>query len=704
MSDKNERILDNSIEICNDEAAVSGEEPCVRCDSPRPQSPTPQKDSSKRQEQTHQDIQTELRPDLKKPHFSLGSLPNQPKTSFRSLRSESVAENNFRPSISPSSSKRFLGSKQQSSRPSLSFDSTKASIRSLKQMTAKRLSARTSATTVTNGNIDDSTSSDAVRHRSTLSFSHESLAHDRTEKINDDISIGGFVPIDLSKYAEGSAPLTHLSMPTEPDPSVDFGASFCAVDGSTSMYFGEPSSAFVVHAQNGGNGNKRASYKTKRQRPAQQLRNWWHEGANALQRFRDVSGALVNNERVQIVMIGLIVINAIMMGVATFGFVQDNNMVSYAFQVADDVFLSVFTLELAMQLAFHGVHLFLDAWLLFDFCIIVLSWALDSFQIIRAFRIFRALRLVTRLTVLRNLLTALFAVAPSMGGIVALLVLIMYIYAVMCTVLFKTLFTEGLTDEDYFSTLFASLFTLFQCITLDNWAYIARQVGDAYPWSWAIFSSYLLITSFILYSLIIAVVCDAVKVTEHQDEKDEQKREEGELHDRVLHLEHHIADMAEQQFLVVENLHLAMQALGQLEEDESEFSELSVCDEIEVLSVDDEVEFDATGRSPKKTRAAILMPKLKPSLSSRFIGETSFERPIMNGRHASLSDLPPAPISLLMETEQPLGTVRERASLSDASLNELRPVNAQEVDNDAINSLREGPCSVAGDSLSLSNS
>ena len=207
-------------------------------------------------------------------------------------------------------------------------------------------------------------------------------------------------------------------------------------------------------------------------------------------------------------------------------------------------------------------------------------------------------------------------------------------------------------------------------------------VGEEISWSWAIFSSYLMVTSFILYSLIIAVVCDAVKVTEHQGEEDEKMREEGELHERVLLLENHIADMAEQQFMVVENLHIAMQALEQLENDESEFtvtSEDDDDDELEILSAEDEVEFDATGKSPKKNRAALLMPKLRSASTSRLV-EPSFQRPGKTRRHASLSDLPPAPSSLLMETEQPLRTVRERTSFSVGDRQQEDDDDVEEID------------------------
>ena len=76
----------------------------------------------------------------------------------------------------------------------------------------------------------------------------------------------------------------------------------------------------------------------------------------------------------------------------------------------------------------QGYTLFMDGWLVFDLVIVVLSWSLESLQIIRAFRIFRALRIITRIETMRNLVAALFDIMPRLGAITALLVLIFYIF------------------------------------------------------------------------------------------------------------------------------------------------------------------------------------------------------------------------------------------------------------------------------------
>jgi hypothetical protein len=265
-----------------------------------------------------------------------------------------------------------------------------------------------------------------------------------------------------------------------------------------------------------------------------------------IKRLRKICGELVNHEKVQALSVLLISINAIMMGLATFNFVSNDPPLSAAFEYADTAFLTIFTVELSLQFIHHGVRLFSDSWLLFDFTLIIMSWSLASFQVIRAFRIFRALRLVNRVRVMRHLVMALGSVMPRLGAIILLLCLLYYVYAVMFTQLFGDLAEQGALDETYFSRMDNSFFTLFQLMTLDDWDRIARQLQAAISWSWAPLLSFVIITAFIVVNLIIAVICDAVSALQSKeksmlmgDTKIGEGIDEGNSPDaRLLHQQH----------------------------------------------------------------------------------------------------------------------------------------------------------------------
>jgi len=181
------------------------------------------------------------------------------------------------------------------------------------------------------------------------------------------------------------------------------------------------------------------------------------------------------------------------------------------------------TVEIMMQFTYHGLHLFKDGWLVFDLMIIILSWFSASMQVIRAFRILRASRLIMRVEEMRTIVEALINVIPRIFAVGCLQFLIFYIYAVMMTSLFKSLYDEGHLDENYFGRLDLTFFTLFQMMTLDSWSYITKQVQAVYPWAWIIFTTFVLISSFIIINLVIAVICDAVSEV-HREEIESQVR------------------------------------------------------------------------------------------------------------------------------------------------------------------------------------
>ena len=281
---------------------------------------------------------------------------------------------------------------------------------------------------------------------------------------------------------------------------------------------------------------------------------------------RMLCGKIVNNEYVQIAIISLILLNALMMGIATIDYVTDNEKVDMVFTKIDKGFLVIFTVEVAMQLFYLGVTLFSDGWLIFDLTIVVLSWSFESLQIVRAFRIFRAFRLVTRVKPLRDLVLAIGAVLPRMYAIAALLMLIFYIFSVLFTELFS-----GLPlSENYFGTLDASLFTCMEMMTLE-WGEIAREVMTHEQYAWAPFLFFIAITGFIVFNLIVAVVCDAVAVTEKTvreidglDSEDPVRTLE-EAQERIDLLQCHISDMNKTQQQVQDMIEMLAGELLHLE-------------------------------------------------------------------------------------------------------------------------------------------
>ncbi|GAA3042492.1 hypothetical protein GCM10017559_84450 [Streptosporangium longisporum] len=207
----------------------------------------------------------------------------------------------------------------------------------------------------------------------------------------------------------------------------------------------------------------------------------------------------------------VIVINAATLGVETSAAaVQRYGTV---LTVIDHLALYVFVAELGCKLYAYGPRFFRNPWNLFDTAIVTVSLlpTAGGLSVLRALRILRALRLISVVPSLRRVVSALLTAVPGMTSIVLLLALVLYVAAVMGTKLYHA------TAPAYFGDLPTSLFTLFQMMTGDAWSDITRQVMNTHPWAWVFFVAFMLVCTFVVLNLFIAVVVSAME-EEHAEE------------------------------------------------------------------------------------------------------------------------------------------------------------------------------------------
>lgn len=245
---------------------------------------------------------------------------------------------------------------------------------------------------------------------------------------------------------------------------------------------------------------------------------------NLFSHIHTYCGIVVNHSIFQRGILVFIALNSILMAVATFDFVADDPSIQSAFDVMDVLFLTIFTIELLLHLVYYGPSFFSDGWLLFDFMVVILSWASEALSVFRAFRVVRTFRVITKMKEMKDLVGALINVMPRMFAIFLLLFLIYFVFAVLFTEIFKTTYEEGYTSQDYFSRLDKTTFTLLQFMFLDSWSTITKELMQKYWWAWVPVLCFIVVSTFIVVNLIIAVICDAVaaiqtqEMTKHVDE------------------------------------------------------------------------------------------------------------------------------------------------------------------------------------------
>ncbi|RMC38007.1 ion transporter [Paracoccus alkanivorans] len=222
--------------------------------------------------------------------------------------------------------------------------------------------------------------------------------------------------------------------------------------------------------------------------------------------------ALVESRRFETAITVLIVINAITLGLET----SEHAMTKAGslLLLLDRLILGVFVAELTAKLLVYRTNFFRDPWRLFDLFVvgIALVPATAGLSVLRALRILRVLRLVSFIPSLRRVVGGLIAALPGMGSIVLLLGLVYYVFSVMATKLF------GASFPDWFGSIGASAYSLFQIMTLESWSMgIVRPVMEIFPWAWLFFIPFIVSTTFTVLNLFIGIIVSAMQA-EHDAE------------------------------------------------------------------------------------------------------------------------------------------------------------------------------------------
>jgi len=214
---------------------------------------------------------------------------------------------------------------------------------------------------------------------------------------------------------------------------------------------------------------------------------------------------LVESKAFQNTIIGLIVFNAITLGLETSDAIVAE--IGGLLHLLDRVVVGIFVVELVLRLVARPVKFLKDPWSWFDVLVIGISLvpAAGGFSVLRALRILRALRLVSSVPGMRVVVSGLLRAIPAMASIIALLGLVLYVGAVLANQLY------GETAPDRFGHLGNSLFTLFQVMTGEAWPDIAAEVMAEHPSAWLFFVLYILASTFVVLNLFTAVIVSFIE-------------------------------------------------------------------------------------------------------------------------------------------------------------------------------------------------
>jgi voltage-gated sodium channel len=158
--------------------------------------------------------------------------------------------------------------------------------------------------------------------------------------------------------------------------------------------------------------------------------------------------------------------------------------------------------------------------------------------------VLRVLRLLTIVPSMRRVVGALLESIPGLSSI-ALVLLLYYVFAVIATKLF------GANFPQWFGSIGESLFSLFQIMTLESWSMgIVRPVMELHPNAWIFFVVFILIATFTMLNLFIAIIVNAMHSFTEQDSQVRQDalnetrdHIEADLHHEMASLRAEIAEL-----------------------------------------------------------------------------------------------------------------------------------------------------------------
>ena len=207
--------------------------------------------------------------------------------------------------------------------------------------------------------------------------------------------------------------------------------------------------------------------------------------------------------------------------------------------LADQLCLAFFIAEIGLKIFARGGRFFRSGWNVFDLAIVgaALVPGSQTMSVLRALRILRVLRVISVAPRLRRVVEGFVTALPGMGSVFLLMAILFYIGAVISTKLFASSF------PDWFGSLPLSAYTLFQIMTLESWSMgIVRPVMEVYPYAWAFFVPFIMVTTFAVVNLLVGLIVNSMQDAHQQESVAETDAYRDEVLKRLIAIEKKLAE------------------------------------------------------------------------------------------------------------------------------------------------------------------
>ncbi|MCH7225693.1 ion transporter [Haloferula sp. A504] len=249
----------------------------------------------------------------------------------------------------------------------------------------------------------------------------------------------------------------------------------------------------------------------------------------------------IESTAMQRLIIAVILLNGLILGLETSPAMMDR--AGTLLLVLDKLCLLVFIAEILIKLVAYRGLFWRNGWNWFDFLVVAIALVPNAgpWAVLRSLRILRVLRLLTVMPQLRKVIAAFIHAIPGLSGVIVVMAVFFYTMGVLATNLF------GETFPAWFGTLGASLYSLFQIMTLESWSMgIVRPVMEVHPWAWSFFVPFIVIATFTILNLFIGIIVSTMQELSTLPDPEEQKSRYETVKETLSKMEQGLSDLRRQ--------------------------------------------------------------------------------------------------------------------------------------------------------------
>lgn len=245
----------------------------------------------------------------------------------------------------------------------------------------------------------------------------------------------------------------------------------------------------------------------------------------------------------------MIAINAVLMGFE----VDLAKTGDIGWIIVENFFCILWITEMLLKLRALRLEYFWSPFNLLDFALVLLAIAeawiipfllpstggpsgLGVIRIVRIMRMLRLLRLIRLMKLFKNLWLIIVGFRESLSTlfwVIMLLTVVIYVFAIFLRYTLNCLssqFEDWNECEEYFGSMPAAMYTMFQVITLESWSQVfARPIVRKQPAFLIFFLLFLFLTTFGILNIIVGVIVENTLNAAKQNQELQERRMQRQL-------------------------------------------------------------------------------------------------------------------------------------------------------------------------------